>query len=75
MIELDYLTYGEAVLNTRRRKKLTQRDMADRVGCSASYISNIEHGTARPSYRLILELCAALNIDEPMVLAIEQGEL
>ncbi|MBD3948347.1 helix-turn-helix transcriptional regulator [Tuanshanicoccus lijuaniae] len=45
----------------RTEKKLTQQDLADRVGVSRNTISSIETGTFCPTSRLALILCIALD--------------
>ncbi|MFC1944425.1 helix-turn-helix transcriptional regulator [Chloroflexota bacterium] len=45
-----YLTY------LRMREKLTQQEVADRMGRSRSYICQIENGRRTPSPRLLREL-------------------
>ena len=35
---------GERIKNGRINKRLTQAELAERVGCSITYLSNIENG-------------------------------
>ncbi len=74
-MKLDYRTFGERVLLARRRRGMTQPELARHVGRSASHISDIEHGTAKPSYAVIADICALLDIAEPDALTEEGGEL
>lgn len=71
----DYEQYGAAIWKARRRRKWKQADVAAMVGVSKSYISNIEHGTANPSYALVIRLCELLDIAEPETLTTESGEI
>lgn len=45
----------------RKRRGWYQRELASRVGCSVSYIRDIENGI-RPSYDLALQLAVILDI-------------
>lgn len=59
----------------RRRKKMTQRQLAARVGVSPSHISDIERGEAKPAHTVIVNICEILNIVEPETLTTEGGEI
>ena len=47
----------------RLKNKLTQEDLADKVGLSDKYISDLERGEFSPSFEKISELALALNIE------------
>lgn len=72
---VDYTNWGDVVRLGRHRRKLTQRQLADLVTVSPSHIGNIERGETKPSYDLVLSLCAVLNIAEPDALTVESGEV
>jgi transcriptional regulator with XRE-family HTH domain len=40
--------FGEILRNLRKQRKVTQRQLADRVGIDFTYISKIESGTMDP---------------------------
>lgn len=46
----------------RTRKKLSQQELADKVGCNRSTISMIETGKIKPSYELAKKLESVLKI-------------
>lgn len=57
-------TLGKAVAELRRLKKLTQQQLADRIGCSKSRIDKGERGS-RPFHASTVEdICDALEIIE-----------
>ncbi len=47
---------------TRKKKKLTQQDLADMVGVSRNTISSIETGQFEPTAKLAYILCIALDM-------------
>lgn len=51
----------QAVLDARRNKRLTQKELADRIGTKQSVISRLESGRANPSVRFLKKLAQALN--------------
>lgn len=62
-----YLMFGANVAFFRRRKKLTQRDLAGLVGVDRSHISAIELGRVGVSFDLLFKLCEALDIPPKMM--------
>lgn len=69
------MRFGDKVRDLRKAKKLTQRDLAERVKVCFTYISKIENGKLDfgdyPSDGLIRRLARALNanLDEMLLLA------
>jgi len=49
------------VRTARRRKGLTQRELADRSGISQPMISSIEQGLQDPRYSTLVRILAAVN--------------
>ena len=47
----------------RKLKKLSQSDLAEKVGCTTSAISNIETLRAKPSLDLLKKICKELEIE------------
>ncbi len=62
---IDWRTFGEQVHIARRRRLLSQAELAKRVGISRNYVSMIERGIADPGYAIVVELCDYLGIDQP----------
>lgn len=75
MIVIDWTSYGERVMTSRRRRKLTQRELADRIGTSRNTISEIERGVTVPSYAIVMSLCGELDVIEPEYQTREAGEV
>ena len=74
MIVIDWKAWGEAVTIRRRRRKLSQAELADQIGISRNFVSMIERGVTIPSYAIVMSLCAALDVIEPEYQTTEEGE-
>lgn len=46
----------------RTEKKITQHDLAEKIGISASYLSELEHGTKYPNSFMIMNIACALDV-------------
>jgi transcriptional regulator with XRE-family HTH domain len=55
------------LLHRRRELRLTQEQLADRVGIHQSEISDIERGAASPGYRTLTRLADGLDADFVLV--------
>ena len=53
---------GDRLRAARRAKRLSLRDLAGRLGLSASLISQVETGRARPSVSTLYAITSALGI-------------
>lgn len=54
---------GQLVAAARRRRGLTQRKLADALGVTQAWISNVEQGKQRAWMGQVLRLIAYLGID------------
>ncbi|MDF7676803.1 helix-turn-helix transcriptional regulator [Neisseriaceae bacterium ESL0693] len=57
-----------AIKEARRNKQLTQKQLAELVGCSASYIYKLEKYRAIASRKLAMLLAQTLDIDPIKIL-------
>lgn len=55
--------FGVFIRQAREKQELKQSDVAEKVGITQSYYSNIESGKREISMTLALNLCDALGID------------
>lgn len=58
-----YKKIGLRIKKIRKEKGLTQRELADMLNCSTSYISHLERGTSKLSVRMMIHVLEALEID------------
>ncbi|MCG8532207.1 MAG: helix-turn-helix domain-containing protein [Desulfovibrionales bacterium] len=64
------ITFGQALKNLRREKKVSQRELANGVGVDFSYISKIENDRLPPpSADTIIKICKILEIPSEVLLA------
>jgi transcriptional regulator with XRE-family HTH domain len=59
---LDYPDMGEHLREARRSRRLSLRDLAERLGVSPSLISQIETGRANPSVSTLYAMAAELDV-------------
>jgi transcriptional regulator with XRE-family HTH domain len=57
------MTGGDFILMARRRAGLSQRELADLVGCRQATIARWEHGDRRPSFADVEAAAAACELD------------
>lgn len=53
---------GDAVRQQRTEANITQMELAEKVGCTRSIISNIEHGRGNTTLRILLNVMQALGL-------------
>ena len=54
---------GKKIKLARLNSKLTQEELAEEIGISTRYVSQLERGLAFGSANTIISICKALNID------------
>jgi transcriptional regulator with XRE-family HTH domain len=61
---------GQIICEARKNEKITQKELAERIGAEQSYISKIEKGLIEPSigtfYRIINALGLRVEIVKPL---------
>lgn len=53
---------GQIILDARKRERMTQSELAERIGSNKAYISKIENGHIEPSAGLFLRILSALGL-------------
>lgn len=63
--------FGRLVSIHRKRRKLTQEELAERAGLSVDMISKIEVGSSGARFGTIQKIAAALDVDEAELFSTE----
>lgn len=53
---------GKIVRDARKQEKMTQSELAEKIGTNKSYISKIENGSIEPGIGLFLRIIDALGL-------------
>ena len=61
-MSINYLIIGKRIRYYRLSKRITQEELAFRIGTSAAYISNIESGKKKPSLQKLAQISEVLKI-------------
>lgn len=61
--------FSALILCRRKELKLTQEQVARKVGVHANYIGYLERGLRRPGDKTLVALCRALDVDKATVFA------
>lgn len=56
------MTFGENLKRIRKEMKLTQQEMANRIGISQSYFADIEHNRKNISLAVVLRISQGLDV-------------
>lgn len=70
---MDQEKIGKFILNRRNKLKLTQQELADKIGVTDKAISKWERGKGMPDYSLFIPLCNALGISVNELLSGEKN--
>lgn len=54
---------GKNIVAIRKKLKVSQEELALRADMSTSYLRNIEHGIANPTFDVVLRIAKALGVD------------
>ena len=68
---IDYVAIGQRIRALRRGAKLTQEELAQQAGISASFLGHIERGSRVLSVETLLALCGALSTTPNELLGME----
>ena len=66
---MDYKDLGARIRTIRRQKPLTQEELAEQAGISASFLGHIERGTRIASLDTLVALCNTLGVTPDYLLA------
>lgn len=72
---IDYNDLGKRIRTARRAQKLTQEELSEKVGISASFMGHIERGTRVASLETLVSLCNALHVSPQTLLQASLNQL
>ena len=72
---MDQIKIGKFIAECRKRKKLTQMQLAEKLGITDKAVSKWERGVAMPDSSIMLELCDVLNISVNELLSGEKNDM
>lgn len=67
---MQLVNMGEKLKSLRIEKKLTQKQVADRIGLAISAVSSYESGTRYPSYDVLVKLARIFHVSTDYLLGI-----
>lgn len=59
---------GNKLKNLRKQRRLTQKQVADRIGLAISAVSSYEAGTRYPSYDILIKLARIYHVSTDYLL-------
>lgn len=74
---MDKLTMGDRIKEARKRQKLTQEQLAERLDVSVEFVGQIERGLKLPSMQVFIKLIEALRVSADYLLrdSVSTGQL
>lgn len=69
------MLFGERLLNTRKKKKISQEELAKKIGVHAPIIGRYEREEVKPSIEMAVKIANALEISLDYLTGISDIEL
>ena len=60
-MDIDYKLIGYRIKTVRLKNKLTQEDLAEKLGVSTAFLSRIERGSSQINLKRLIEICTILD--------------
>lgn len=60
-MDIDYKLIGERIKESRLKKKLTQENLAEKLGISTAFLSRLERGSSQINLKRLVEVCTILD--------------
>lgn len=65
---MDKLNMGDRIREIRKKQKLTQEQLAEKLGITLEYVSQIERGAKMPSMQVFIKILEVLNVSADYLL-------
>jgi transcriptional regulator with XRE-family HTH domain len=74
---MDKLTMGDRIKEARKKRKLTQEQLAEHLEISVEFVGQIERGLKLPSMNVFIRLIETLNVSADYLLrdSVSTGQL
>lgn len=59
---MDYKDFGARIRLVRRKAGMTQEQLSEKIGMSASFLGHLERGTRVPSLETLVAICNELHV-------------
>lgn len=69
------MSFGEKLKSLRKMEKLTQKQLADRIGVAKSIISYYESGHRYPSYDVLVKIARVFHVTTDYLLDVEKRRM
>lgn len=66
---MDFKRGGQAIQTIRKKRGLTQEQLADKAGITSNTISRVERGLLIPALPTLIDICNALETSADSILA------
>ena len=63
-------SFSQRVKEARTTKKLTQKELAERIGTTESNINNYEKGRNKPTTDMLVKICLELDVSADWLLGL-----
>ena len=67
--------FGDTLKQLRTSKKMSQKELAERINIAKSVISFYESGDRMPSYEVLIKISRIFNVTTDYLLGIECGRM
>ena len=65
---MDQMKIGSFLKELRKEKGMTQKELAEKLGCTSQHISAIERGVKTPTLETFVTLCNVLQVQPNLLL-------
>lgn len=65
---VDYGVIGERLKKARKKKNLTQEQLAEKIEVSIAFLSRIERGSSQINLKRLSQICSLLDVTEGEIL-------
>jgi transcriptional regulator with XRE-family HTH domain len=68
----DCILLGRRIRTLRNAKELTQQELGHNADVDYKFVGEIERGNMNPSFKVLMKIAKALDVDVPEILRFEQ---